>query len=379
MPDILTDRKITQQEADKMTRPLELDLTAVFNMMQEDIIKTVTQAGKDITPERLIDVVTDIIRGEKDPDSAHEVTKSFGFDLDSAVKGILRQETAYGLPIRIEQEPGSIRSGYDNDGNYWETNFDNAYGYIEDTLGVDGDEVDVYLGDYQETDMVYIIHQLDPVSHEYDEDKVMMFFESPEEAKKTYQKHYNRPGMFGGLTEVDITQFKNMLAQRKGSKLMSEGLIMPIPEPTAGETEEEYLPRCMSAQSGESKTQDQKLAICYSKFRDAKKAIAIKFIDQLRIEKAAKGNMELTVNTNEATAGEVLVPLLEKLREIGNPGHSFEISVEPDDKDYHQSFGFDGDGNHRIGDISIKKIDKSTLIKSLKILKEKLNGKNIRK
>ena len=51
-----------------------------------------------------------------------------------------------------------------------------------------------------------------------------MFFESSEEAKKTYQKHYDRPGMFGGMTEVDIDQFRRLLRDRSGSKLISIGI-----------------------------------------------------------------------------------------------------------------------------------------------------------
>lgn len=46
---------------------------------------------------------------------------------------------------------------------------------------------------------------------------------------------------------------------------------MPIPKPKSGETERDYIPRCMSALDGEDKPQDQKLAICYTNYREVKK------------------------------------------------------------------------------------------------------------
>jgi len=47
---------------------------------------------------------------------------------------------------------------------------------------------------------------------------------------------------------------------------------MPIPEPKAGETEQEFISRCMSVLSKEDpdKLHKQRLAICYSKWREAK-------------------------------------------------------------------------------------------------------------
>lgn len=227
MADILSDNKITQQEADRAMRPLELDLTALFNIMQEDVLNLVNESGI-ISPEELIRAIDRTLTGEIDIKAAETITKGLhenGKAITESIEPLLPRKIVYGnIPIRIEQEVGSIREGYDSDGNHWQTPFENEYGYFESTIGVDGDEVDVYLGEFLDTDIVYIIHQRDPVSGDYDEDKVMMFFQSPEEAKKAYQKHYDRPGMFGGMTEVDIAQFRRLLRDRKGSKLTSAGI-----------------------------------------------------------------------------------------------------------------------------------------------------------
>lgn len=42
---------------------------------------------------------------------------------------------------------------------------------------------------------------------------------------------------------------------------------MPIPNKESGESENEYIGRCMSA-IGDEYTEDQALAICYNKFRE---------------------------------------------------------------------------------------------------------------
>lgn len=45
---------------------------------------------------------------------------------------------------------------------------------------------------------------------------------------------------------------------------------MPIPKPKKGEKKPEYLDRCMRGIGDEYKSQDQALAICYSKWRNKK-------------------------------------------------------------------------------------------------------------
>lgn len=51
-----------------------------------------------------------------------------------------------GLTISIENEAGSVRHGTDRDGKTWETRMRFPYGYFNRTEGVDGDQVDVFVG-----------------------------------------------------------------------------------------------------------------------------------------------------------------------------------------------------------------------------------------
>lgn len=129
------------------------------------------------------------------------------------------KEKFQGLGISIENKPGSIREGVDVDGKAWKTKFKYPYGYIRGSIGVDGDHVDCYLGGESEAEKAYIIRQNVPETGKYDEDKVMLGFNSKEEAEKAYRDHYNKDGFFGGMKIVTIDKLKKLLEKRKGKKL----------------------------------------------------------------------------------------------------------------------------------------------------------------
>jgi hypothetical protein len=60
---------------------------------------------------------------------------------------------------------------------------------------------------------------------------------------------------------------------------------MPIPDPGPNEDQSEYVSRCIAAQSGEDRPDDQKSAICYSKFQEGlvarREAVAKTFEERL--------------------------------------------------------------------------------------------------
>ena len=122
----------------------------------------------------------------------------------------------YGMDISIENKKGSYRSGVDKDGHKWRTYMHYDYGYIRGTVGCDSDHLDAYLGPDKNAEKVYIIHQNDPVTHKYDEDKCMLCFASAEDAKKAYMKQYDRPGFYGSMTTMTIEQFKSFIFSHKG-------------------------------------------------------------------------------------------------------------------------------------------------------------------
>jgi hypothetical protein len=130
-----------------------------------------------------------------------------------------------GFDISIENKNGSVRSGADKDGHEWRTKMRCDYGYIRGTEGVDGDHVDCYVGGDEAAKNAYIVHQHDPVTGKYDEDKVMLGFPTLEDAKKAYRKQYDRPGFMGDITAMPVDEFREKVLSKKyhGKMVKSQG------------------------------------------------------------------------------------------------------------------------------------------------------------
>lgn len=126
------------------------------------------------------------------------------------------------LHIMIETDKDSIRKGVNEDGTPWETHMKYPYGYISNTKAADDEHVDCYVGDNRESTKVFIVHQVFPDTGKYDEDKVMLGFNTEDEAKQAYLDHYDDPKFFGSMTEMNMEEFKESLKKNKGKKL-SEG------------------------------------------------------------------------------------------------------------------------------------------------------------
>ena len=123
-----------------------------------------------------------------------------------------------GLPISIENRRGSRRYWYDplkdEDGS---TKMRCPYGYIRLTHGADGDHLDCYLGPNKESDSVFIIRQVDPMTGRYDEDKVMLGFDTELDAQKAYLAHYDDPAFFGGIMPMTFNEFTRLLDEERSS------------------------------------------------------------------------------------------------------------------------------------------------------------------
>ena len=115
-----------------------------------------------------------------------------------------------GFNISIENPKGTYRSGRDRSGKEWRTLMHNDYGYFTRTLGKDGDAVDVFIGPNLNSDKIYPIDQY--VDGKFDETKVMLGFDTPEEAKKAYLSNYEKDWKgFKYITEIGIDEFKEWL------------------------------------------------------------------------------------------------------------------------------------------------------------------------
>lgn len=116
-----------------------------------------------------------------------------------------------GLKIGVENAPGTWRTG-----NGWKTLMRVPYGeFLHGKAGgTDGDKLDVFVGPSRNCENVYIVHQnfvRGPKKGQYDEDKVMLGFDTPAQAKKAYLAHYDSEKYFRSMTIMAFPLFKRAL------------------------------------------------------------------------------------------------------------------------------------------------------------------------
>lgn len=127
------------------------------------------------------------------------------------IKGKVRIDD---LVIAIENPAGSIRSGKDHDGHEWENEMMHHYGYIEGTLGADGDELDVFIkkGMTDFNGKIFVITQVNPETQEFDEHKLVIGADSEAEAEEIYLSNYENGWKgFSSIAELTIEQLKRKL------------------------------------------------------------------------------------------------------------------------------------------------------------------------
>lgn len=141
-----------------------------------------------------------------------------------------------GFDVSIEQPVGSVRSGKDASGKEWSQVMNNTYGYIRGTESVDGDHIDVFLGPDMNSDMVYVVDQVN-TDGSFDEHKVMMGFPSLEDARSAYLSNYEEGWQgLGNITGVALDEFKKWIDSSKRK-------TKPFSEYKGIKREEEILPR----------------------------------------------------------------------------------------------------------------------------------------
>lgn len=125
-----------------------------------------------------------------------------------------------GLDIDIENPCGTTRKGKNSDGSSWSVKMQNHYGEIVGSKGADGEPVDVYLGDNLDSDRVFIVHQNCYGDwDQYDEDKVMLGFDSLEAAEQAYLSHYDDLRFLGDVSELPLADFKRKVMEKSGEMI----------------------------------------------------------------------------------------------------------------------------------------------------------------
>lgn len=147
--------------------------------------------------------------------SAEDMERAMQAEMDLEKSIATGHVDFHGLPITIENNPGTVRHWKSPDGQAGETVMCFAYGEVDDTVGDDGDPIDVYLGPDPGSEMVYVIHQQNPRTGIYDEDKCMVGFPHEQAARVAYQIHFDRPDFLVTVSPMSLDHFKRWIASTK--------------------------------------------------------------------------------------------------------------------------------------------------------------------
>lgn len=115
--------------------------------------------------------------------------------------------------VRIENPKGSVRTGTDGHGKTWNSKMPAHYGFLENTMGADGDAVDAYVHvPMDPRNKVFIVNQNNPETGEFDEHKCFLGVSDITTAEGLYSEAYE-PGWngMGGIHELSAEEFAEWL------------------------------------------------------------------------------------------------------------------------------------------------------------------------
>jgi hypothetical protein len=110
--------------------------------------------------------------------------------------------TFQGLQIVIENDIGSERKHQNGKVTMYY-----PYGFLKNTTGIDGEEIDCFIGNEPYAPTVFVIK----LAKSDKEEKCMLGFLTLEAARDAFLAHYNDQDFLGEITEIPMQNFKNMI------------------------------------------------------------------------------------------------------------------------------------------------------------------------
>lgn len=171
--------------------------------------------------------------GIKDVQAAIEATAFPCNDPKSAKTKVVY--TFHGLSIEFEYVEGQVRPFVGKDGKKGGTPMPCAYGFIPGVIDNDGEEIDVSMAQSQFVDsqVVYVIDQIDPDTRAFDEHKIFLGFGSEDAAVDTYNRMLGGTGLkrIGAVSKTTAPELLTWLAS-SGIKKPFAGQLADAPAPT---------------------------------------------------------------------------------------------------------------------------------------------------
>jgi len=131
--------------------------------------------------------------------------------------------TLHGFPITIETPRGAVRNGTGPDGEPWEVAMPAHYGYLRrQGEASDGDAPDVFIGPDPESEIVFVIDQINPATRRFDEVKILIGYVSESDARADYMKaHGENWNGLGCITPMTLAQFRHWLENGSTKKAVA--------------------------------------------------------------------------------------------------------------------------------------------------------------
>jgi len=134
----------------------------------------------------------------------------------------------HGMPIALEWRKGETRKYFNHDplkrSSTGTIDYDQKmkadYGYVKGVIDADGEELDVYLGPNRESERVFVLEKMRRTDNSFDENKVMLGYDSLAEAKKSYLQHQGKDEM-GKVTEMTLPAFRAKFLRKNKFKANS--------------------------------------------------------------------------------------------------------------------------------------------------------------
>ncbi len=110
----------------------------------------------------------------------------------------------HGLTVSIENPKGTRRRPE------WPKLSDH-YGYINSTTGSDGGAVDAFIGKHPDSEVVFVVDQIDQKTGRFDEHKAMLGYKNKRKAVQAYRANYPASFRVGPVTTMTVGQLRDWL------------------------------------------------------------------------------------------------------------------------------------------------------------------------
>ena len=222
----LNDGDVSQSAITEQNKGIENLETAPSNLsvvmgVQSKVTELETQLANEksvIKKVRLRKQIAELQKDNPIDQAAHAAATSIQNDLPEPSQAQIEAGNykkghikVHGLDIAVENPRGSERRGTDPDGKEWAHTMSDHYGYIKRTTGADNENIDTYVGNSPESEQVFIVDQIDQKTGGFDEHKVMMGFNSKEDAVQAYSSNFDKGWKVGAVRALNKDEFKSWL------------------------------------------------------------------------------------------------------------------------------------------------------------------------